>query len=99
MCQRRVAIGMLFVSLCGASAMPATAAHAEAGPIYKDTERFTEQSYREEAYEPPPYADSRAFRPGRRVTGGPGYAGSEYGLGKPSFWGLGSRPDWGRSNQ
>lgn len=37
-------------------------------------------------------------RPRRRVTGGPDYVGSDYGLGKPSFYGIGSRPDWGRSS-
>ena len=37
-------------------------------------------------------------RPRRRVTGGPDYVGSDYGLGKPSFSGIGSRPDWGRSS-
>jgi hypothetical protein len=31
------------------------------------------------------------------VNGGPGYVGSDYGLGKPAFTGLGSRPDWGHS--
>jgi hypothetical protein len=76
-----------------------TGVRAEAGPIYKDAERFSEPGYRDEASQVPPYADARAFRPSRRIMGGPGYAGSEYGLGKPSFWGLGSRPDWGRSNQ
>ncbi len=35
--------------------------------------------------------------PGRVVNGGPGYVGSDYGLGKPAFTGLGSRPDWGHS--
>jgi hypothetical protein len=34
---------------------------------------------------------------GRPVNGGPGYVGSDYGLGKPAFTGLGSRPDWGHS--
>ena len=34
----------------------------------------------------------------RPVNGGPGYVGSDYGLGKPAFTGLGSRPDWGRSD-
>jgi hypothetical protein len=34
---------------------------------------------------------------GRPVNGGPGYVGSDYGLGKPAFTGLGSRPDWGYS--
>lgn len=37
-------------------------------------------------------------RPQRRVTGGPGYVGSEWGLGKPSYYGIGTRPDWGRSS-
>ena len=37
-------------------------------------------------------------RPARRVMGGSDYVGSDYGLGKPSYFGLGSRPDWGRSN-
>lgn len=37
-------------------------------------------------------------RPPRRVTGGPGYVGSDWGLGKPSFYGIGTRPDWGRSS-
>ena len=32
----------------------------------------------------------------RVVDGSPGYVGSDYGLGKPAFTGLGSRPDWGR---
>jgi hypothetical protein len=36
-------------------------------------------------------------RPYRPVAGGPGYVGSDYGLGKPAVTGLGSRPDWGRS--
>ena len=40
----------------------------------------------------------RAPRPhGPPVTGGPGYVGSDYGLGKPAFTGLGTRPDWGVS--
>ncbi len=34
---------------------------------------------------------------GRPVNSGPGYVGSDYGLGKPAFTGLGSRPDWGYS--
>ena len=42
---------------------------------------------------------NRAPRPhGRPVNGGPGYVGSDYGLGKPAFTGLGSRPDWGVSD-
>jgi hypothetical protein len=43
-------------------------------------------------------ASARAPRSvGRPVNGGPGYVGSDYGLGKPAFTGLGSRPDWGFS--
>jgi hypothetical protein len=98
MCQRRAAFLATFVSVCGVAAMVAMPARAEGG-IYKDTERFSEPGYRAEAFKAPPYADARSFKPTRRVTGGPGYAGSEYGLGKPSFWGLGSRPDWGHSNE
>ena len=41
---------------------------------------------------------ARHLWPPRQVTGGPGYVGSDFGLGKPSFYGLGSRPDWGRSS-
>lgn len=37
-------------------------------------------------------------RPPRRVTGGPGYVGSDWGIGKPSYYGVGPRPDWGRSS-
>ena len=37
-------------------------------------------------------------RPARRVTGDLGYVGSDFGLGKPAFYGLGTRPDWGRSS-
>lgn len=37
------------------------------------------------------------FRPTTRVMGGPDYVGSDYGLAKPSFYGIARRPDWGRS--
>ncbi len=37
-------------------------------------------------------------RPVRRIMGGPGYAGTSYGLGKPAYSGIGPRPDWGRSS-
>ena len=40
----------------------------------------------------------RGRRPPTRVMGGPGYVGSDYGLGKPAFSGVGPRPDWGRSS-
>lgn len=52
-----------------------------------------------------PEVDARGTAPGaryrglpRRIDGGPGYVGSDWGLGKPSRTGLGSRPDWGRSS-
>lgn len=45
-----------------------------------------------------PGRSGESRRPARRVTGGPDYVGSEYGLGKPSFYGIGTRPDWGRSS-
>lgn len=48
--------------------------------------------------EPPAAGLPARLRPARRVTGGPDYVGSDYGLGKPAFYGLGSRPDWGRSH-
>ena len=41
------------------------------------------------------YADRS--RPARRVMGGPDYVGSNYGLAKPPYLGIGPRPDWGRS--
>lgn len=98
MCQWRAAFRVVFVSLCGAAAIASTNASAQPSPVYKDAERFSEPGYRDEIRGAPPHAEAHAFRPSRRFTGGPGYAGSEYGLGKPSFWGLASRPDWGRSN-
>lgn len=80
--------------LSAALALCGPAAQAE-GPVYKDVERFV-------AHRPAPdiivEESVRRPTPPRRVTGGPGYAGSEYGLGKPAFTGLGSRPDWGRSS-
>lgn len=42
--------------------------------------------------------DSPEARPARRVIGSPDYVGSAWGLGKPSYYGLGTRPDWGRSS-
>jgi hypothetical protein len=83
-------------------------AQAVAQPVYKDRERFDAMSPGAAGRgpvgaEPPPFADPRVFRPpvlgphGRPVNGGPGYVGSDYGLGKPAYTGLGTRPDWGRS--
>lgn len=37
----------------------------------------------------------RQHRPRRLVTGGRGYVGSHWGLGKPSYSGIGTRPDDG----
>ncbi len=66
-------------------------------PVYKDRERFGPAE---------PGSPSRAEtgagasrHPARIYTRDPGYAGSDYGLGKPAFTGLGSRPDWGRSGE
>ena len=71
---------------------------AGAQPVYKDTERFArparDEAWGDPARSPTPHGRQR---PERRVDGGPGYVGSDYGLGKPAFTGLGSRPDWGRS--
>jgi hypothetical protein len=54
-------------------------------------DRTEAETYR---YAPPPGQP----RPhGRPINGGPGYVGSDYGLGKPAFTGLGTRPDWGYS--
>ncbi|NNM70805.1 hypothetical protein [Enterovirga aerilata] len=58
-------------------------------PVLEDGAAARSHGY--EAWGAPP-------RPHRRpVNGGPGYVGSDYGLGKPAFTGLGSRPDWGYS--
>jgi hypothetical protein len=69
------------------------------GPVYKDVERFGPPPGRH-PYEAGPQVAKPYMhgRPARRVTGGPGYVGSDFGLGKPAFTGLGSRPDWGRSS-
>lgn len=75
---------------------------ALAQPVYKDLERFGPAPIGVPlrplvALPPALVLDPDAIgRPPRLVTGGPGYVGSDYGLGKPSFTGLGSRPDWGR---
>ena len=66
-------------------------AWADGDPIAKDAGRRAPSWTK-----PHREADPRGLaRPGRRVMGGPGYAGSDWGLGKPSFWGLGPRPDDG----
>jgi hypothetical protein len=72
----------------------ATAARAEA-PVYKDAELFREGSQ-------PGHRESQAElwngarrHPPRRTNRTPGYVGSDWGLGRPAYTGLGSRPDWG----
>lgn len=45
-----------------------------------------------------PFLQRDYSRPPRRVLGGPGYVGDNYGLGKPPYSGVGPRPDWGRSS-
>ena len=94
---RLVRFGLL-IATCAAIGAGAPAQAEAGGSVYKDRERFgpfvsdVERS-----------GDGLVDRPHdrgppRRVTGGPGYVGSEFGLGKPAFTGLGSRPDWGRSS-
>jgi hypothetical protein len=73
----------------------AISARAEGpGAVYKDLERYGDA---------PPMIEPRRHGPskrlGRPVTGSPGYVGSDYGLGKPAFTGLGSRPDWGGGDE
>ena len=90
---------LTYVLLLG-SAFAAQSAGAEGGraPVYKDTERFAEPGFRPQSYESLPQVTVGALRPATRHTGDSDYSGSAYGLGKPSFNGVGSRPDWGRSN-
>jgi hypothetical protein len=89
---------------CAGLILPLLAGGARAegpGPIYKDRERFDEPSRSgdtlERAWES--HGRSGQTRPARRVSGGPGYVGSDWGLGRPAFTGLGTRPDWGRSSE
>jgi hypothetical protein len=58
-------------------------------PLYGPQARYSEL----------PTAVIGPLRPHRRLMGDETYAGSEYGLGKPSYAGIGTRPDWGRSSQ
>lgn len=71
------------------------------GPVYKDRERFDEGRRVDGRLERDWESQGRSgpTRPARRVDGGPGYVGSDWGLGRPAFTGLGSRPDWGRSSE
>lgn len=84
--------------------LPAGVALAQPAPVYKDTERFSEPGYSAEpgyggGYGRLPRVESGPLRPQRRLMGDATYAGSEYGLSKPSYNGIGTRPDWGRSSQ
>lgn len=74
---------------------PAAAEYRGTRPIYKDAERFDEPGYIAEYGRSQQPAAVR--RPPTRVVGDSDYAGSVYGLGKPMS-GVGTRPDWGRSN-
>jgi hypothetical protein len=58
-------------------------------PLYGPQARYSEL----------PTVVTGPLRPHRRLMGDETYAGSEYGLGKPSYAGIGTRPDWGRSSQ
>ena len=93
-CRRLIAASLLAGGTV--AALPADAGE----PVYKDLERFGANPVDR------PLADDRTRagtagtspHPVRVFTRSPGYAGSDYGLGKPAFTGLGSRPDWGRSS-
>ena len=101
----RLAIGLsaLAASVAGACAQPAPRYPA---PVHKDAERFYEPGFRQQPGGSQQGLSGRLptvlavpLRPHRRLMGDTTYAGSEYGLSKPSYNGLGSRPDWGLSNQ
>ncbi|MBV9076177.1 MAG: hypothetical protein JO048_01695 [Methylobacteriaceae bacterium] len=73
--------------------LPGPAAAEAPGPVYKDRERFERPMIRPgPALRPGSASDGFPAHP---LVGGPGYVGSDYGLGKPAFTGLGTRPDWG----
>ncbi|MDB5591697.1 hypothetical protein [Enterovirga sp.] len=74
-----------------AGATPAWASEPGAAPVRTEFDSAFPR-WRGAASSPP------GLRPARRVTGGPGYVGSEWGLGKPSYYGIGTRPDWGRDS-
>lgn len=70
-----------------------------AGPAFADGPGPSEETIARSAATHDRYtAVRRSAGPPRRVTGGPDYVGSDYGLGKPSYLGIGTRPDWGRSS-
>ncbi|TDR94951.1 hypothetical protein [Enterovirga rhinocerotis] len=95
---RFVVISGLAACLVLAAAIPAVAADLREPPIgaygYPQPSRYG-QIWDEQDYGP---ARRHPRRPPTRVMGGPGYVGSDYGLGKPAFSGVGPRPDWGRSS-
>lgn len=86
-----------------ASLLAAHRAHAEGPPavyrggsVYKDLERFDRPGSDRpmiQTYGGRDPAEDARRRPRRVTNGDAGYVGSDYGLGKPSFTGLGSRPD------
>ncbi|MDB5559113.1 MAG: hypothetical protein JWQ36_2047 [Enterovirga sp.] len=89
----RAALAVLLFGLLGAG--PAEAADPRDGVRAGGPRVVRERTIVEHEHDG---AWGRPPRPlGRPVTGGPGYVGSDYGLGKPAFTGLGSRPDWGFS--
>lgn len=86
-------VGMWLVGIPGL-----VPAKAEGHPVYKGAERLDRGSKgRREVVVQSDLVRRRheSRHPHRLVTGGPGYVGSNWGLGKPSFWGLGTRPDAG----
>lgn len=89
---RPIALPLAAAFVLGAAI--AAPAPARSEPVYKDRERF-DASDRASRYRASPRGPAVDAHPRRRVTFGPGYAGSEWGLGKPSFWGIGPRPDDG----
>lgn len=89
------ALALLAVLLMPAAAWPQE-------PVYKDLERFGPTRLGPPGSPPPPRiapGHGAPPHPARVFTGDPGYVGSDYGLGKPAFTGLGSRPDWGRGGE
>lgn len=66
------------------------------GAVYKDAERYGLGIDHGRKQYPP---DVVGPRPRRLVSGGRGYVGSSWGLGRPSYSGIGTRPDWGDVEQ
>lgn len=70
-----------------------------AGADLEDPRAYGLPGYGRHGSGPPERGPIAPHHPPRVVTRQPGYVGSDYGLGKPAFTGLGSRPDWGRSGE